>query len=165
MLLLYILHILVTVIWVGGLAAGVLIASPVSHKVLNPEIEVEFAVQWALKVQQGGWFCLAILAVTGMFQLSGHPLYRGFLAIENSWAVAILVKHILIGILVILEGYQTWGLMPSLQRINLKAKAGVMNAETRLRIALVSLKRTQIAVLALILFILCLTAWARTASL
>jgi len=65
------------------------------------------------------------LTGTGMFQMSAHPEYEGFLAVNNSWAAAILAKHIAIGGMVIVSAYITWGLLPALKRIALKRAAGL----------------------------------------
>ena len=51
-----------------------------------------------------------------MIQMGASPNYQGFLAIDNSWAAAILVKHILFLGMALVSAYLTWGLMPRLQR-------------------------------------------------
>jgi uncharacterized membrane protein len=71
-----------------------------------------------------GWFCLAVLAVTGMFQMSSNPNYQGFLAITSPWAMAILFKHLVILLMVALSAYLTWVLLPQVRRTALQRAAG-----------------------------------------
>jgi hypothetical protein len=75
-------------------------------------------------LQQVGWFSLAILGVTGMFQMSSSPNYQGFLAVDNPWAMAILAKHVVIGGMVVAAAYMTWGVLPALQRLAILQAAG-----------------------------------------
>jgi uncharacterized membrane protein len=120
----YWLHMLATVVWVGGLAALVLIVLPAARKTVKGQAYSDFVALLQNRLQSLGWFSLAVLAVTGMFQMSSSPFYKGFLAISNTWAAAILVKHLMIGLMLILSVYLTWGIMPELQRTALIKKAG-----------------------------------------
>ena len=81
------------------------------------------------------WISLAILIGTGMVQLGANPNYTGFLGIDNNWAIAILLKHIAFGGILLLSSYQTWGLAPAIERLALlqaKGKADP-NAQAALR--------------------------------
>src|SRR5512146_1974671 len=93
----YWLHMLATVIWVGGLAALSLFVLPSARKVLDPSAYGALLTQLQSRLQPVGWFSLAVLTVTGLFQMSDNPFYKGFLAISNSWAMAILIKHLVVG--------------------------------------------------------------------
>ena len=63
---------------------------------------------------------MGILLVTGLFQLSTSPHYDGFLSISTQWSVAILVKHGLAVVMVVVSAIQTWEVLPAMQRIMLK---------------------------------------------
>ncbi len=160
----YWLHMLATVIWVGGLAALSLFVLPGARKVLDPPAYGALLAQMQTRLQQVGWFSLAVLTVTGLFQMSASPFYEGFLAISNPWAVAILVKHLVIGMMVLVSVYVTWGLLPSLQRTVLMRSAGRGVDEAQAA----SLQRREVWLLRLNLvlsvLVLALTALARTAK-
>lgn len=115
------------------------------------------------RIQQIGWFSLALLTATGMFQMSSHPSYQGFLAINNPWAFAIFVKHLVIGLLLLASAYITWILDPKITRLNL-LQLDIENDVNYLELK--RLETTKIKLswfnLALFLVILALTAWART---
>ncbi len=160
----YWLHMLATVVWIGGLAALSLIVLPAARKTLNRAAYGALLAQLQVRFQQVGWFSLVLLAVTGMFQMSSSPSYEGLLAITNSWAAAILIKHLVIGLMVLVSAYVTWGLLPSLQRMALMRNAGreVVEAEAE------RLERREVALIRLNLLlsvvVLLLTAWARTSG-
>lgn len=158
----YWLHMLATVVWIGGLAAISLIVLPAARKTLEPPAFSALLGQLQASIQRIGWFCLAVLALTGLFQMSANPNYQGFLTISNNWAVAILTKHLVIGLMILLSGYITWGLFPSLQRLALMRATGRAVDEARVA----RLQRREILLLRLNLLlsviVLLLTAWARS---
>lgn len=158
----YWLHMVATVTWVGGLTALSLIVLPAARKTLDQPSFGALLLQMQTRLQQIGWFSLALLTLTGMFQMSASPSYAGFLAISNPWAVAILAKHAVIGLMILVSGYVTWGLLPTLQRNTLLRAAGRgVNEvqEARLQRRETWMLRIN---LALSILVLLLTAWARS---
>ncbi|MDD5367729.1 MAG: CopD family protein [Anaerolineaceae bacterium] len=122
--MIYALHLLATVIWVGGLASLVLLVAPSARRTLEPGPYAVVLAQAQRRLQVVGWFALTVLTITGLFQMSANPNYKGFLAIANPWAVAILLKHLTFGGMILVSGYVTWGLNPALQRVALQQAAG-----------------------------------------
>lgn len=120
----YWMHMLATVLWIGGLAVLSLIVIPAARKTVPAEAYSAFLGQVQNRLQSIGWFSLAVLVVTGMFQMSSSPYYDGFLAIQNTWSWAILIKHLVIGLMVLFSGYVTWGITPALRRLALLQAAG-----------------------------------------
>jgi uncharacterized membrane protein len=159
----YWLHMLATVVWIGGLSALSLIVLPAARKSLEPFAYGALLTQLQSRLQQVGWFCLILLSATGLFQMSANTHYTGFLAISNSWAVAILTKHLVVGLMILVSGYVTWGLLPSLRRTALLRAAGRSIDQAQVE----RLQRREVWMLRLNLLlsviVLLLTAWARTA--
>ncbi len=157
----YWLHMLATVVWLGGLAAVSLFVLPAARKTLEPAAFGSLLTQIQARLQPVGWFSLAVLALTGMFQMSASPFYEGLLAIGNAWSVAILAKHLVIGLMVLASAYMTWGLLPALQRTVLLRAAGRKVDEDRAA----ALQRREVWLLrlnlALSVVVLALTALAR----
>ena len=164
LLLSYWLHMIATVVWIGGLAALTLFVLPAAHKTLQSQHYSVFLDKIQTQLQSIGWFSLALLAVTGMFQLSSSPFYKGFLVIQNQWAWAILLKHLIIVIMVTISAYLSWGLSPNLARLTLMQTRGALKNNGLLE----RLQNRQLIFmrinLAAGLVILALTAWARTSS-
>ncbi len=159
----YWLHMLATVIWIGGLAAVSLIVLPAARKTLEAPAFSALFSRIQARMQQVGWLSLAVLIGTGMFQMSASPFYKGFLAISNEWAVAILSKHLLVGLMILVSAYVTWGVLPAIQRAALLRAAGRPVSDDRvlaLQTREVNLLRAN---LALSVIVLLLTALARAA--
>lgn len=158
----YWLHMLATVVWVGGLAAMAVLVLPTARKSLSAEAYSAFLAPLQKRLQWLGWMSLAVLTATGMFQMSASPNYEGVLAIRNAWAVAILLKHIAIGGMVLISAYLTWILGPELSRLALRQaqKGGIAPAEAE------KYRRKEQRIfwinLALAVVVLALTAWARS---
>lgn len=159
----YWLHMLATVAWLGGLSAMVLLVLPAIQRSLTAESTSAFLNQLQNRLNRLGWISLTILAATGMFQMSSHPQYQGFLAIENNWATAIFIKHVVISLMVLITAYLTWGLLPALNRLALKRAAGKPVDEGLANRLEKQEKRMLWISLGLAAVILALTAWARVA--
>ena len=113
------------------------------------------------RLQQISWFSLGVLVVSGMFQMSANPFYQGALVIRNNWAIAILLKHLAVGVMFLIAGYQTWGLNPAMRRLALRLAASkpVDPSEgQRLRHQETLLLRINLSIAIIVLL---LTAWAR----
>jgi uncharacterized membrane protein len=159
--LIYWLHMLATVVWVGSLASLALLVVPTARRVLDSGQQATFLGQAHTRLQNLSWFSLGLLTVTGLFQMSSNPNYQGFLAIANPWAVAILSKHVLIAVMVLVNLYLTFMLAPARQRAEMRHTKGLDVG--RLLVGLVRREQTLLWVnLALSLLVLALTAVART---
>lgn len=160
----YWIHMIATVIWLGGLISITFVVLPFIQKKITGEEKEKILSSLQNYLNPLGWFCLFILVGTGMFQMSAHPSYQGFLSIENDWAVALFIKHIFIIFMVIAMGYLTWFVLPGLKRIALKQKLGKDIDSLEL-----SRYRNQERLILwtnsiLAIFVLIFTAWARSVS-
>jgi uncharacterized membrane protein len=157
----YWLHMLATIAWIGGLAAVVLLVLPAAHKNLPEEAFPGFLESVQKRLDPLGWLSLAVLAGTGLFQMSASSNYQGLLAIDNPWAAAILVKHLAFLGMIGVSAFLTWGILPQLRRLALKRAKGKETPEAA------SLERREILLLRinfiLGVIILGLTAIARAA--
>lgn len=121
----YWLHMLATVTWIGSLAAINLLFLPASKRALKLADQLSLVSALQKKLEPLAWFCMGILLVTGLFQLSTSPHYDGFLSISTQWSLAILFKHGVAVLMVVASAIQTWEVLPAIQRILLnKDKAG-----------------------------------------
>jgi uncharacterized membrane protein len=161
----YWLHMLATVVWIGGLTALALLVVPAARQALEPEAYADLLESLQRRLDPVGWFCLAALVATGMFQMSANPNYEGLLAIANRWAVAILIKHLLFLVMIGLSAYSTWVLFPQMRRAALRLAKSPSDdgaqAAARLQRQEINLMRLN---LALGILILALTAAARVAA-
>lgn len=119
----YTLHMLATVIWIGGILYQSLFLLPVIRSSDQASTSLILLERLRSRFQPAAWLSLAMLVGTGLLQMTANPNYNGFLAIDNPWAQAILFKHIAIGGMIILAAYQSFILYPKLTRtLILKAR-------------------------------------------
>lgn len=112
----YALHMLATVLWLGGIGALLLWVIPFLHKTQPPEKRAALLEQIQRRFDPLVWLCFVILAATGMFQMSANPNYQGLLAIENRWAVALFIKHLLFVGMGAINAALTFIILPGLKR-------------------------------------------------
>ncbi len=126
----YWLHMLATVLWLGGLAAVTLLILPAAKRSLDANAQAALLEAIQRRLDPLGWFSLALLLATGMFQMSANPNYGGFLAISGRWAVSLLIKHLLFGLMIVVSAAQTWWLLPALRRAMLRQRRSGDGTET-----------------------------------
>ena len=112
----YWLHLLSTVVWIGGLALMTLVGWPaVRKKALTTE-------QWALLRRRfTPWanVSLVLLWVTGFLQMTADVNYEGFLTVNSLWSQALLIKHVAVLAMMAFGLYIQWRLQPALGRLAL----------------------------------------------
>lgn len=156
----YWLHMLATVAWLGGLAATALLVYPAAKQALKPAEQLAFIAAMQRRLEPLAWFSMALLAATGLFQMSVNPHYDGFLSTTGQWSLAILGKHILGVVMVVVSAVQTWEVLPAIQRGLMRAEKGALDESELLHLQKRErrLLRTNIVLSALIL---AATAFAR----
>lgn len=120
----YWLHMLATIVWIGGLAAAGLVTLPAIARLDDPSVRLNFLHATQKRLDPLGWLSLAVLIGTGLVQMSASERYEGLFAFGNAWAKAILLKHIVFLGMVGLSTYLTWAALPELSRAVLKASRG-----------------------------------------
>lgn len=128
MALTYWLHLLATVAWVGSLAALNLFVLPAARRALDSAAQLKFLSALQKRLEPLAWFCMGILLATGLFQMSANPYYDGFLNASSQWSLAILIKHGLGLLMVVVSAAQTWEVIPAMQRALMK-KSGADESE------------------------------------
>lgn len=121
----YWLHLIATVIWVGGITLLALLVWPGAraHWGHSPEAG-RFLRDLNRRFNPWAWLSLAVLTATGLFQMAADPNYRGFLAIDNAWTVAILLKHLAVLGMVGIGAALQWIVQPELARLALLEERG-----------------------------------------
>lgn len=120
--LVYWLHFLATVVWVGSLAAISILVLPAMKRTLKPDSQLALIEAVQTRLEPIAWFSIALLILTGLFQMSVNPHYDGFLATSTQWSLAILAKHLLGVIMVVVNAIQTWEVIPAIRRAILLSK-------------------------------------------
>lgn len=134
----YSLHLLATVVWLGGLTTLTLVAWPAFSRVLQGNAESKDWLFEALerRLRPLANISLAVLVATGLIQMGGNPNYGGFLHITDIWSLSLLLKHITVGGMIFLSVVTRWAVCPALNRAALlaqrnAAQGAVMQRELR----------------------------------
>lgn len=120
--LIYWLHFLATVVWVGSLAALAILILPAMKRVMDPDSQLVLIEAVQKRLEPIAWFSISLLILTGLFQMSVNPHYDGFLSTSTQWSLAILSKHLLGVIMVVVSAIQTWDVIPAIRRAILLSK-------------------------------------------
>ena len=116
----YWVHLLATVVWLGGIALMAFIAWPAMRQgTLSSN-------QWfQLQKRFLPWVnaALVLLLITGFIQMTNDENYNGFLVIDGVWAWAMLLKHIAYVGMVALTAYLQFSLYPAMARLALLSES------------------------------------------
>jgi uncharacterized membrane protein len=114
------IHILATVIWIGGLLITLLLVYPEVRRVLEDKPELYRLLS---RLRQRFYpisnLCVVALGVTGLFQMTADPNYDGFLTFDNTWSRVMLVKHLLIIGMIVAGLLLQYAVSPRLERTSL----------------------------------------------
>jgi uncharacterized membrane protein len=112
----YWVHLLATVVWLGGVATMAFIAWPALNR------GAISANQWfQLQKRFLKWVnvALVLLLITGFIQMTNDENYQGFLVLDSTWAYAMILKHIAYGGMVAITAYLQFVLYPAMTRLAL----------------------------------------------
>lgn len=122
----YWIHLLATVVWLGGMALMAFIAWPALRRgTLDNNQWFELQKRFAPWVNGS----LVVLLITGLVQMTNDTNYNGFFVFDSLWAWAILLKHIAFLGMVALTVYLQFSLYPAMTRLNLLRAANQDLAE------------------------------------
>ncbi len=114
--LIFWLHLLATVTWIGSLVSIYVLVLPISKHALQPIDELALLDGVQNRLEPIAWSSVGVLVATGIFQMSVNPHYNGFLSTSGQWSLALLSKHILVAALVAVSAVHTWDVLPSMRR-------------------------------------------------
>lgn len=122
------IHLVSTVVWIGGLVIFSLFVWPEAKRtVQNPDESRQMFLALQRRFRPIANLALVLLLGTGMVQMSVDEHYEGFMSFGNTWAVAMLLKHLAFGGMVILSILIQFGLTPAIERAALLAIRGQEN--------------------------------------
>jgi len=154
----YLVHVIATVVWIGGIVFMALVVTPVTEG--EPGCS-RFLTAIQRRFTPIANLSLIALIVTGMVQLTSNSNYVGFLNFSNTWAKSILLKHIAVGGMTAMALYMNLVLQPDVNRIAMLLGSGKAKPEETAALSRRQLQLSQINVV-LSIVVLLFTAIART---
>ena len=125
----YTLHLVATVVWIGGLVTMAFVVQPVINSLLSDQKDSARAAEAIQKrFTPLANISLVVLVLTGMVQMTNNKFYRGFLQFDDLWAQAILLKHLAVIAMIVVAGMITFSIQPALRRNAMLIAHGVDDA-------------------------------------
>ncbi len=116
------IHLIATVIWIGGLLIFTLIVWPLARITLDSDAQRKFVLAFNKRYRPLANLSLVLLLGTGMIQVGADEHYEGLFTFSNSWTIAMLFKHLAFGGMVLLAGIIQFAVVPSLDHALLLAQ-------------------------------------------
>ena len=157
----YTLHLIATVVWIGGLVTLAFVIQPMANQLLSDQRDsarLMAAIQKRFAPLAN--ISLIVLILTGMVQMTNNKLYKGFLQFDTAWAQAILLKHLAVIAMIAVAGVITFSIQPALRRHALLLAHGVDDAGAAARLTAQQTRLTRMN-LVLSVVVLIFTAIAR----
>lgn len=156
----YFLHLVATVTWIGGLILLVVLVNPAARRVLEESPALyRFLREWRRRFAPITNLSLAVLVITGLFQMAGDEHYDGLMQFDNDWSRAILFKHIAVIGMVAVGLVLQYGVSPALERASMLAERGKGDPAEYARLHRRETRLTWLNV-GLGILVLAFTAWA-----
>ena len=153
----YLIHLVATVVWIGGIVFMAFVVTPATASEPGSS-------RWLAAIQRRftpiANLSLIVLIVTGIVQLTANSNYVGFLNFSNTWAKAILLKHMAVGGLILTGLYMNLVLQPDISRTAMLLTMGGAKPEGTAALTRRQSQLTQIN-LVLAIVVLLFTAVAR----
>jgi putative copper export protein len=121
----YFVHLIATVVWIGGLFSLTLLIWPETQRILaeNPALH-QFLNRLRKRFAPLTNFSLAVLWLSGLIQLSGDPNYQGTLIFDNEWSRVMLLKHIAVLGMMLCGLILQFVVAPALERASMLKERG-----------------------------------------
>ena len=157
----YVLHLIATVVWIGGLVTLALIVQPIAARLLPDQAAMAQLLELIQRrFQPLANISLITLILTGMVQMAASKFYIGFLRFDNVWSQAILLKHLTVIIMIGLAATMTFSIQPALRRNALLAANDLADEAEQARLRRQQIRLNRLNVL-FSLLVLIFTAIAR----
>ncbi len=111
----YWLHLLATVIWIGGITFILFIAIPSSKQVLGAEAG-KLMGEISKRFTPLANYSIIFLIITGIALTGSNKQFSGIGIFENNWTSVLIMKHILVIGMVVVHFYRGLVLSPKIGR-------------------------------------------------
>ena len=118
----YLVHLLATVVWLGGMLIFSILVVPLLEQAISDHAENQrLLLNLQKRFRPMANLSLLLLLGTGMVQMGANPDYSGFFEFGNTWSLALLLKHIAFGGMILAMLWIQFGIVPELERATLLA--------------------------------------------
>ena len=122
------LHLIATVLWIGGIAFILFIAMPSAKQIMGPEAGKLMGViskRFTLLAN----YSIALLVLTGAAMAVLNNRFSSTAILENNWIAILVAKHVLVFTMIAIHFYRGWILAPKIMRT--KSEPGKISMQSR----------------------------------
>lgn len=113
------LHLLATVVWIGGIGMILLVLLPCAKATLESAPMVgKLMKEITKRFTPMANLSILILIVTGIVIARYEKNFTGFLGVNNPWNVIMLLKHFLVALMIVIHFYRGLVLNPKIGRLS-----------------------------------------------
>ncbi|MFQ5981301.1 MAG: DUF4149 domain-containing protein [Candidatus Heimdallarchaeota archaeon] len=106
------LHLLATVVWIGGVIVNVAIVMPSAKEALDPPTMGKLIGTFMKRFRPIIYGCAVVLVITGIPMMTQNTEYEDIGNFENVWTIVMLVKHLLVALMIFVAVYAFETLAP-----------------------------------------------------
>ncbi|MHA2231393.1 MAG: DUF4149 domain-containing protein [Candidatus Hodarchaeales archaeon] len=113
-------HLLATVIWIGGLTTFGLAVTPSAEETLSPPMMGKLFGSVMKRFRPLVYFSILAFLFSGIAMTYLNENYTGLLDLSTNWAVVSVIKHVAVGIFMVLAVYNFEVFAPKLAAVAAK---------------------------------------------
>ncbi len=132
------LHLLATVMWIGGMATNILVTLPSAREVLEPAVSGRLIGAITKRFRRLVWGSLITLLLSGVPLTLLNENFAGLGRIDNTWSQVVLVKHLFVIAAVLLSVYSFEVLTPKMARLAAKGPSPELLKAQKLQLRMAS---------------------------
>ena len=114
------LHLVATVVWIGGMATNILNLLPSMRETLEPPVMGKLMGAVMKRFRKMIYFSIATLVVTGVVINLFHESSQEIMPMENLWNLVILIKLVVTTVLIFIAVYAFESLAPKMGKLAAK---------------------------------------------
>lgn len=130
------LHLIATVVWIGGIFTNSLVLLPSTKEALEPPAIGRLMGVVMKRFRILIYTSMVVLGVTGVLMNLLNENYLGFMRFGNLWSQVTLIKHIFTIALIILAIYAFEGLAPKVSKLAAKGPSPDLSRLQKLQLSL-----------------------------
>jgi uncharacterized membrane protein len=109
------LHLIATVIWLGGIAFILFIAMPSATQIMGPNAGKLMGVI-SKRFTPVANYSIALLVLTGTAMAAMNNRFSSIAILENNWIIILAAKHMLVFTMIVIHFYRGWILSPRIMK-------------------------------------------------
>lgn len=130
------LHLLATVVWIGGIVMILLVILPAAKNALeSAPIVSKLMKEITKRFTPMANVSILVLIITGIIILQSEKNFTGFLDFKNPWNIVMLLKHFLVAIMILIHFYRGLILTPKIGRLSTQTNESLGSSSSSFNIA------------------------------